>query len=192
MVLLRHRIPPLFMLFVMLPVSPIACADPDSVAEEELAIESALVRAALSVSDIEASKHFYTYALGYEAGFDGDITRSSVTEMLQLADGQTVHFVILRGAKAVGGEDKNSAMIGLLRVDNPPLPVMRRPEGHSLVAGEAMMAILTSDIKMVERRSKELGATILYGPTRSADGSESELVLHDPDGFRIHVVQMHH
>lgn len=150
-------------------------------------IDSALLRMALVVSDLERSKRFYTEGLGYRVTFDGDITRPSVKAMLGLDERQTAHFVVLRGAEALYGEAVDSAMLGLLHVDNPPLQPMQRPA--DLAVGEGMMAIMTNDIARAHERMQEMGVRILYPPTLSADGSESEMVAHDPDGIRIHVVQ---
>ena len=88
--------------------------------------DTVLLRMALVVSDVEASKRFYSYALGYEASFDGDITRPAVVEQLQLADGQTARFVVLRGAESVDGRELEGAMIGLLHVDVQPMIGDRR------------------------------------------------------------------
>ena len=150
---------------------------------------SALLRIAIPVSDIEVSKEFYAHVLGFEPGFDGDITSPWVSELLQLEAGQTVRFAVLYGADDIDGD--SSAMIGLLQVDNPPLPSLQRPQGASLATGESMMAMVTQDMEGVHLRLEEVGATILFGPTPSVDGSESELVFRDPDGMRIHVVQRH-
>jgi catechol 2,3-dioxygenase-like lactoylglutathione lyase family enzyme len=76
-----------------------------------------------------------------------------------------------------------------LSITDPAPPVLRRPEGHDLAVGEAMLAVRTSDIATVRERLDELGARILLEPMRSADGRQTELVVHDPDGIRIHVVQ---
>jgi predicted enzyme related to lactoylglutathione lyase len=51
------------------------------------------------------------------------------------------------------------------------------------------MAVRTSDIETVYRRLEQLGARILLEPMKSPDGRQAELVVHDPDGVRIHVVQ---
>ncbi|MGI9225868.1 MAG: VOC family protein [Woeseiaceae bacterium] len=154
-------------------------------------IDSVLLRMALVVDDVEASKDFYSHVLGYTVGFDGDITRPAVIEQLQLAKGQTAHFVVLRGADSVDGRELNGAMVGLLHIDNPPLPAMQRPGPATLATGEGMMAIVTSDIATVYARAQELDARILLPPMKSADGSESEMVVYDPDGVRIHVVEVH-
>lgn len=151
--------------------------------------DSALIRLALSVTDADRSKRFYTFAFGFTAGFDGDITRPAVREMLHLEAGQRARFIVLHSAEELDGEHPGGAMIGLLQVSNPGLPSMRRPAGRGLASGEGILAIMTSDIEAVALRLRELGAHILFGPARSADESEAELVVYDPDGIRIHVVQ---
>lgn len=166
-------------LFVALPVD----------ADEQTDIDSALLRTALVVSDIETSKRFYTRVLGYSVGFDGDITRPAVAEMLGLADGQRAHFTVLHGADSIRGSAVQSAMVGLLYVDNPELPSVARPADRDLATGEAMLAIVTDNIELAHERAREEGARILLPPTSSPDGSEAEMVLHDPDGIRIHVVE---
>jgi hypothetical protein len=106
-----------------------------------------------------------------------------------LAQDRTVRFAILRSSHMIEGKKREGAQLGLIQVGNPPLPVMRRPAGADLAAGETMMAMRTTDIALVYARMKELKARILLEPMTSPDGRETELVVHDPDGVRIHVVQ---
>lgn len=150
---------------------------------------SVLSRTAIVVGDLEKSKRFYTYGLGYEISYDGDITRPEVVEQLGLASGQHAWFTVLKSSQVVEGIRRDGAMIGLLSITDPAPPVLRRPEGHDLAVGEAMLAVRTSNIATVRERLDELGARILLEPMRSADGRQTELVVHDPDGIRIHVVQ---
>ncbi len=177
------------MLFGVLAALSLTAGHADEQAEEFP--DSVMLRMALVVSDVESSKRFYSYVLGYEVGFDGDISRPAVLEQLQLKEGRTAHFVVLRGAKEVDGRELTGAMIGLLHIDNPPLPAMQRPGPETMATGEGMMAIVSSNIALVYERAQELGVKILLPPTLSADGSESELVMYDPDGIRIHVVEVH-
>ena len=179
---MKHKIACCLLVLACLLVSPVHSEDVSD-------IDSALLRTALVVADLERSVTFYEEALGFRRGFMGDITRPSVTAMLGLAERQTARFAVLHGAESLKGEPVNSAMIGLLEVDGPALPRMVRPA--DLAVGEAMMAVMTNDIGAVHERLLGLDARILYPPTRSPDGSESELVVHDPDGIRIHVVERH-
>lgn len=152
-------------------------------------IDSALLRTAIVVQDRERSKAFYESALGYRVSFDGDITRPAVLEQLGLPKGQRVHFVVLKGADRVGGTAVTGAMIGLLEIQNPAPAAMKRPRGADLAVGESMLAVVTSDIEHAYRRAQALGIRVLLPPTEAPDGSEAEMVLHDPDGVRVHVVQ---
>jgi catechol 2,3-dioxygenase-like lactoylglutathione lyase family enzyme len=152
-------------------------------------VVSVLSRTAIVVHDLEASKRFYTYALGYKVGFDGDITRPIIATQLGLAEGQRAWFTVLESTNVVAGQKRDGAMIGLLSITNPEPPRMARPAGHDLAIGEAMLAVRTTDIATTHARLKELGARILLEPLPSPDGTQVELVVHDPDGIRIHVVE---
>ena len=156
-------------------------ADPDPT--------SILSRLAIVVADLEASKRFYTYALGYDVTFEGDIGRPIVKTQLGIDPEQTASFVVLSNNQVINGVRRDAAMIGLLSIGNPELPVMRRPRGHDLATGEGMLAVRTTDIGTVFERLQELDARILLEPLTSPDGRERELVVHDPDGVRLHVVE---
>jgi catechol 2,3-dioxygenase-like lactoylglutathione lyase family enzyme len=141
------------------------------------------------VADIEASKRFYSYGLGYEVQSDNVIANPVVKTQMGVAQDREVRFAILRSSNVIAGKKREGAQLGLIQVGNPPLPAMKRPPGADLASGEAMMAMRTTDIKLVHARLKQLGARILLEPMVSPDGKETELVVHDPDGVRIHVVQ---
>ncbi len=158
-------------------------------ASEDDGFVSAFIRLAIVVSDLERSNLFYQQALGYEVRFDGDITRPAVLTQMGLPDDHQVRFVVLASPATPPGIDwPPAAMIGLLGV-TPPLPVMRRPGGADLAVGEGMLAVMTTDMDRVYTRLQQLNARILLPPMTSPDGSERELVFHDPDGIRIHVVE---
>ena len=150
---------------------------------------SVMSRMTLVVADMEVSKRFYSYGLGYEVLSDTVITNPVVKTQLGLPSSRTVRFSILRSTHLIEGRRREGAQLGLLQVGKPALPVMRRPRGATLASGEAMMAMRTTDIALVYSRMKELHTHILLEPMRSPDGRETELVVHDPDGVRIHVVQ---
>lgn len=176
---------------LVLTVSVSICAADENGVANDGDIDSVMLRTALVVSDIEASKRFYSYALGYTVSYEGDISRPAVLGQLQLEEGRKVSFAVLKGASSVKGRELTGAMIGLLHVDNPPLAEMVRPGPDTMATGEGMMAIVSSDIASIYERVQELGATVLWPPTLSADESESEMVVYDPDGIRIHVVERH-
>ncbi len=150
---------------------------------------AALLRTAIVATDLAASRRFYVEGLGFRVRFDGDITRPAVIEQLGLVPGQTAWFVVLEGAASLHGRPANGAMIGLLRVEHPAPPVLQRPPGASLAGGEAMLAIETDQFAAIERRLRRLGAPFVVQPVTSADGSEIEMVVRDPSGMRVHVVE---
>jgi catechol 2,3-dioxygenase-like lactoylglutathione lyase family enzyme len=153
------------------------------------ATTSVMSRMTMVVSDIEASKRFYSYGLGYQFQSDNVITNPVVKTQMGLPQDRTVRFAILRSDHMIEGKKREGAQLGLIQVGNPALPAMKRPNGADLASGETMMAMRTTDIKLVYERMKEMGVRILLDPMASPDGRETELVVHDPDGVRIHVVQ---
>jgi catechol 2,3-dioxygenase-like lactoylglutathione lyase family enzyme len=150
---------------------------------------SVLLRTAIVTPDLAASRRFYEQGLGLRVRFDGDITRPEVLRQLNLTPGQTAWFVVLEGAKSLRGRAAEGAMVGLLHVDRPALPKPLRPAGSVLAAGDAMLAIETEEFAAVESRLRRLGAPVLVEPMRSADGSEVEMVVRDPAGVRVHVLE---
>jgi catechol 2,3-dioxygenase-like lactoylglutathione lyase family enzyme len=168
-----------------------ATARADEVTEQAPSgqVTSVLSRMTILVRDVDVSKRFYTHALGYEVVMDRVIDRPSVHTLMGLEPDQTVRFAILSSSHLINGKKREGAGIGLIQVGNPAPPAMTRPGGAPLASGESMMAMRTSDIGTVYRRLLELEADIIIHPMKSPDGKETELVVHDPDGVRIHVVQ---
>lgn len=150
---------------------------------------SVMSRMTLVVKDADIAKRFYTYALGYEVLADREIDREIVKIQMGVAMDQTIRFVILKSSHEILGKKREGAGLGLIQIGNPAPPIMTRPVDADLATGEAMMAVRTSDIETVYERLKELDAKFLLHPMKSPDGTQTELVVHDPDGVRIHVVE---
>ena len=150
---------------------------------------SVVSRMTLVVKDADKAKRFYTYALGYDVLADRVIDREIVKIQMGVAMDQTLRFVILKSSQEILGKKRDGAGLGLIQIGNPAPPIMTRPDGADLASGEAMMAVRTSDIETVYARLKELDAKFLLHPMKSPDGTQTELVVHDPDGVRIHVVE---
>jgi catechol 2,3-dioxygenase-like lactoylglutathione lyase family enzyme len=148
-----------------------------------------LSRMTLVVRDADIAKRFYSEGLGYQIKVDQQIDSDWVRKLLQLQPRQTVRFVVLGNSQIIEGEKREAAGIGLMQIGAPGAPVMTRPDNAGLASGEAMMAMRTSDIETVYRNLQKIGATILVSPTRSDNGLEQELVVRDPDGVRLHIVQ---
>ena len=162
-------------------------AAPAPAAEEPLA--SVFMRSMLVVRDLETSKRFYTYALGFrverEIALDNSLTKSQLGIPLS----RKARFVLLVADGVINGRKRPSASIGLLQLDNPGSAPLSRPMNEVLAAGEHVMALRTNNIATVHARLTELGARFAVQPVKTPDGSATELAVYDPDGVRIHVVQ---
>jgi catechol 2,3-dioxygenase-like lactoylglutathione lyase family enzyme len=144
-----------------------------------------LPRNLLIVGDIEASKRFYT-ALGFQVTRDAPIADQITFKHLGIPDRHTARIVVLQPSPALYGVARDSAVVALLQVGNPPLPKLTRPAG--LAVGETVMALRTDDIETVITRLQELGADFAVPPVRTPDGLIEMAVL-DPDGRRMQINQ---
>jgi catechol 2,3-dioxygenase-like lactoylglutathione lyase family enzyme len=145
-----------------------------------------LPRTMLVVSNLEASKKFYAYALGMKITRDAPIADKITFKHLGLADTHTAHIVVLEPSKTLYGVDRDRALVALLQVDNPPLPKTKR--ASNLAVGEVVLALRTDDIETVIKRLKEISATFVVEPVRTPDGLIEMAVL-DPDGVRMQINQ---
>ncbi len=175
------RLIPIFLMVLVLSSSALHAQTESTV--------SVMSRMTMVVADAEVSKKFYAYGLGYEVLSDSVMTNPVVKTQMGLPQDRTVRFVILRSSHMIAGKKREGAQLGLIQVGNPALPVMQRPGSADLASGETMMATRTTNIELVYARMKEMKVRILLEPMKSPDGTETELVVHDPDGVRIHVVQ---
>jgi catechol 2,3-dioxygenase-like lactoylglutathione lyase family enzyme len=147
--------------------------------------QTILPRNLLIVSNVEASKAFYT-ALGFKVTRDAPVADKITFKHLGIAETHTARIVVLQGDGMLYGAKRESALIALLQVDNPPLPKVTRPA--NLAVGEVVMALRTDDIETVIARLKALKATFAVEPVRTPDGLIEMAVL-DPDGVRMQINQ---
>lgn len=145
-----------------------------------------LPRNLLIVSDLAASKKFYEYALGFTVTRDAPIADKITFKHLGIADTHTAHIVVLQPDGEMNGVKRESAVLALLQVSNPPLPKVKRPT--NLAVGEVVMALRTDNIEAVIARLKEINATFAVDPVRTPDGLIEMAVL-DPDGVRMQINQ---
>lgn len=161
--------------------------------QQPAAPRSALLRLTLVPADIERSIAFYRDVLGYSVGFDGDISQPDNRVLLGLVEGERARFVVLRGADQLDGEHIEAAGIGLLTIEGRgDMPSLAPPADNSFAAGQPMLAVQTSDIAAVTAAARRFGAPFLVEriEAETRRGREAEIVIADPDGMRIHVVQL--
>ena len=162
---------------------------PAPAAAQEAPLSSVFMRTMVVVRDLERSQRFYTYAFGFKAAREVELADALTKAQLGIPASRRARFVLLTSDGVLGGRARPTASIGLLQLEDPPSAPLSRPADEVLAAGEHVMALRTSDIATVHARLRELGARYAVQPVSTADGTATELVVHDPDGVRIHVVQ---
>ncbi len=158
-------------------------------AEPEPAVSSAVVRVAITTRDIEVARRFYVEGLGYSVRYDGDITNPENRTLLGLKVDERARFMVLDSNREFSGKKHDGAGIGLLAVSGRRLGRLSHPHRNNLATGEAMLAVETSNIAAVIKRLRRIGTPILSGPITGHDGHQIEIVVRDPDGTRIHIVE---
>jgi catechol 2,3-dioxygenase-like lactoylglutathione lyase family enzyme len=152
-------------------------------------IAAVFMRTMVVVRDIERSKHFYTSAFGFRVTQHVVLEDPLTKAQLGIPLSRRATFALLVNDAIIDGRKRPTASIGLLELDTPASAPLVRPDGEVLAAGEHVMALRTNDIRAVHRSLQMLGARYAVEPVSTADGSATELVVYDPDGVRIHVVQ---
>ncbi|MFN2098474.1 VOC family protein [Altererythrobacter sp. MF3-039] len=153
----------------------------------------ALIRFCVIPADIERSVRFYRDVLGYDVVFDGDIEHPTNRIVLGLEPEEKARFIILRSDKQIDGQDVSTIGIGLLTIEGrDDIPNANMPNDNSIAAGQAMLAMRTDDMDGLVERATAFGAIMPVAPveTQTKRGTEYELVILDPDGVRMHVVQV--
>ena len=143
-------------------------------------------RSLIVVSDIESSKRFYSYGLGWTVTRDGPIADKITFKHLGIPDTHTARIVVVEPAKSLYGKPREGAVLALLQIDNPKPPKAGAPA--NLAIGQHVLAVRTDDIKTVIARLKEIGAAFAVDPVETPDGLIEMSVL-DPDGVRLQINQ---
>ena len=153
-------------------------------------ILSQLSRVAVVTADFDTSLAFYRDVLGFEELFSGDISRPIVREQMNLPDDAVIHMTVLKQKDALIAEDGFvGSQISLIRISGVDLPRMTRPDDAPMVISEPMLAVRTSDIAAVEAGITKLGLRVMVPTMPSPDGTHKEIVVHDPNGLRVHIVE---
>jgi len=157
------------------------------------AAESVVKRTTLLVSDIERSIAFYE-AIGFSIWLDrgGDRDPNAEGGGLPLNGKPSYSRIAI-----MEGQHPEWAMIGLLQFDNPPLPWTRDPDDKTIGTSDAVLVIVTDDIKEVYSNLQTMGATILKEPedytSNSVNGRKFGAIMfvQDPDGYVIELSEVY-
>lgn len=152
------------------------------------AFQSVVKRTTLLVGDIERSVEFYK-AIGFDIWLDRGGDRDPNSQGGLPLNGKPSHSHIT----IMSGQHPEWAMIGLLEFSNPPLAWTRDEDDLTIGTSDAVLVIVTDDIKQVHENLLALDARILEGPrdytSNSVEGRKFGAIMffQDPDG---HVIEM--
>lgn len=152
------------------------------------ALESVVKRTTILVSDIERSIAFYE-GIGFKVWLDRAGDRDPDSHAGLPLNGKPAHSRIA----IMEGQHPDWAMIGLLEFSNPPLAWTRDPDDPTIGTSDAVLVIVTDDIKQAHENLQAMDARILDGPrdytSNSVVGMKYGYIMffQDPDG---HVIEM--
>jgi catechol 2,3-dioxygenase-like lactoylglutathione lyase family enzyme len=150
-------------------------------------VVSQMVRAALTVSDLERSRDFYEDVLGLtEVYTAGTATGGNMHELMGTAPSVTTRVCILKvpGKPAYG-------MVGLFEVKNPEPPALVRTGGGSNV-GELCMVFYCEDLDEIARKVRQRGLAIVGGPVPlrvRGHVKQREMTIRGYDGEKINLIE---
>jgi catechol 2,3-dioxygenase-like lactoylglutathione lyase family enzyme len=148
---------------------------------------SQMVRAALMVSDLDASRDFYTRVLGLtEVYTEGVAQGGTMHRLLGMPDTITTRTCILKvpGKPAYG-------MVGLFEVRNPQPPRIQRQNDSSNV-GEFCIVFYCENLDPVYEEAQRRGLAVLAPPMPlrvRGHVKQREMTLRGPDGEKINLIE---
>ncbi len=148
---------------------------------------SQMVRAALMVSDLDASREFYTQVLGLtEVYLEGVAQGGNMHALIGMPASVTTRTCILKvpGQPAYG-------MVGLFEVRNPQPPRIQRENAGSNI-GELCMVFYCDNLDPVHEAAKSRGLTIVSPPVPlrlRGFVKQREMTLRGPDGEKINLIE---
>jgi catechol 2,3-dioxygenase-like lactoylglutathione lyase family enzyme len=148
---------------------------------------SQMVRAALMVSNLDASREFYTTVLGLtEVYSEGVAQGGNMHALIGMPDTVTTRVCILKvpGKPAYG-------MVGLFEVKNPAPPRIQRANARSNV-GELCMVFYCDNLDPVYAQAQARGLTVVAAPVAlrvRGHVKQREMTIRGPDGEKINLIE---
>jgi len=148
---------------------------------------SPLVRAALTVSDLERSRRFYIEVLGLSEVFlDSAVEDGNMHALMGVPASTTTRICILKtpGTPAYG-------MVGLFELSHPTPPPLAIG-AHGSWAGELCLVFYCPDLDAVMRQVTALGLTVIAAPLAlEVRGrlKQREMTFRGPDGEKINLIE---
>jgi len=146
-----------------------------------------MVRAALMVSDLDASREFYSKVLGLTDVYtEGAAKGGNMHALIGMPDTVTTRVCILK----VPGKPE-FGMVGLFEVKDPAPPRIQRQNASSNI-GELCMVFYCDDLDPVYAEAQKRGLTIVSPPVPlrvRGHVKQREMTLRGPDGEKINLIE---
>jgi catechol 2,3-dioxygenase-like lactoylglutathione lyase family enzyme len=146
---------------------------------------SALVRAALFVSDLDRSLHFYRDVIGLPETFaKGDTRDEAFAALLGMPAETDIRYRILQ----IPGPPRG--MVGLFEVRNPT-PEKLGQRKPACAVGEVALVFYSGEFDALERRLDAEGVSFICRPrylSVRAGVGQQEMTFRDPDGIMVNVI----
>ncbi len=148
---------------------------------------SPMIRAALTVSDLDISRAFYEAILGLDdVFFEGELSEGNIADVLAVPDSTHTRAAILKRS----GQPEYG-MVGLFELTNPqPRPITRPSEGMNL--GAVCVVFYCDGLDMVTAKLEAGGHTIVSpaSPLRIRGFvKQREMIFRDPDGVLVNLIE---
>lgn len=148
---------------------------------------SPLVRAAITVSDLDRSRAFYVDVLGLAETFlQSEVSGGNIHALMGMPAGSTTRICILKtaGTPAYG-------MVGLFEVRNPSPPRLEYA-GAGAQIGEICLVFYCDDLDRVAKEIDARGLMVVAPPTAlEVRGrlKQREMTFRGPDGEKINLIE---
>ena len=156
-------------------------------AEEEQPIKSMTIRTMIVTCKTDETIKFYEYVLGQKVAWDGFAPPSLVPVIWGGDPNLKIRFIQMEGNGEYPAGNILGTPVGFLGIDDPESPACKPVEGGKIEHGTVILPTRVQNIFEIEKRAKELGAEILYGPHPSPSRITYHMLLYDPNGIMLEV-----
>lgn len=138
--------------------------------------------AAIVVSDLEKSRHFYETFFGFTLVKE-DVEEGSFIEKVVGLTNVRLHWVKLK--------TPNGVLIELLKYISPESPGINHKRENQLAnqLGHSHLAFTVGEMNKFVRLFKELGGTVVNDPAMNPEKTALVCYVHDPEGNILEIVE---
>jgi predicted enzyme related to lactoylglutathione lyase len=151
---------------------------------------STVRRTTLLIRDLEKSTKFYMSVFGFSEYSDINVDLNRVKDFPVSEEHQNSRLRVLKG------KDPLIGMLGLMEIQDPPLPEQKCDTKYLGIGGVAIV-LATSDCRLSASLVEEYGGKILMLPTEGRNLGDFEgnfisvimFMARDPDGYFLEVFE---